>query len=150
MFSKHEIEEAQAAWGAGVVAVGQAPSWQQAHGRAEQLVQAHYVLDGHLLFKPTKAAVHPFRRTQQAAVSYFVGRNQEYPEDQGFALEPWTAVRFVNVDVVCRGEVAMAMGNYFFARADGSEIKVEFSFVYVRDEQGIKIQLHHSALPFGD
>jgi hypothetical protein len=53
--------------------------------------------------------------------------------------------------VVCRGEVAMAMGHYFFGRADGSEIKVEFSFVYVRDEQGrIKIQLHHSALPFED
>ena len=41
------------------------------------------------------------------------------------------------------------MGNYFFLRPDGKELKAEFSFVYRRDEQGnMKIQLHHSSLPY--
>ncbi len=41
------------------------------------------------------------------------------------------------------------MGNYFFGRADGSELKAEFSFVYMKDNQGnLKIQLHHSAVPY--
>ena len=41
------------------------------------------------------------------------------------------------------------MGNYFFGKADGSELKVEYSFVYIEDEAGnIKVQLHHSALPY--
>jgi hypothetical protein len=49
------------------------------------------------------------------------------------------------------GSVALAMGNYFFGRAGGSELKVEYSFAYNRDGQGsVKIQLHHSALPYQD
>ena len=45
-------------------------------------------------------------------------------------MEPWTAVRFENVGIVVHGGVAMAMGSYFFCRADGSEVGVNYSFVY--------------------
>ncbi|MDP6944445.1 MAG: hypothetical protein QF464_09875, partial [Myxococcota bacterium] len=73
-----------------------------------------------------------------------------HEEDHGFALEPWTSVRFENAGVLCRETVGMAMGNYYFGREDGSELKVEYSFVYVRGPEGhLQIQLHHSALPYG-
>jgi hypothetical protein len=40
------------------------------------------------------------------------------------------------------------MGNYFFTRPDGNELKVEFSFGYILDSTGeLRIQLHHSSLP---
>ena len=149
MITESEIKDAQHSWGNAVVEVGAAADWNAAHARAVQLVERHYRLDGSLLFCPTKAAEIQFRSHIEAAVSYFVGNNDAYPEDKGFALEPWTSVRFENTGIVIRGETGIAMGNYFFGTADGSEVKVEFSFVYVRDAKGqLKIQLHHSALPF--
>jgi hypothetical protein len=146
----HEIEAAQASWGQGVVEVGACRTWEEAHEKATALVLSHYqVQDDHLLFCPTKASEQEFRRTLAGAVSYFVGGNPQFGEDQGFALKPWSSVRFSNAGIVCRGEVGLAMGNYFFGHLDGSEFKAEFSFVYIRDDKGnLKIQLHHSSLPY--
>ena len=148
MISREDIEAAQRSWADAVVGVGAAGNWNEAHSLAEQLVQSLYVSEG-LLFCPTKAAIQQFRHTVSASVSYFVGRDEQFPEDGGFALEPWTSVRFENHGVESRENYAMAMGNYFFGKGDGSELKVEYSFVYVREENGgLKIQLHHSAMPY--
>jgi hypothetical protein len=150
MISQQEIEDAQAAWAAGVVAVGAALTWSEAHARARELVRTRYLVDdGTLLFAPTKASITPFRHALADAVSYFVGRDPNHPEDQGFALEPWCKIRFENAGVVCREAVGIAMGHYFFERADGSILQATYSFVYVRDAAGqLKIQLHHSSLPY--
>ena len=41
------------------------------------------------------------------------------------------------------------MGNYFFTGPDGSDTKVEYTFGYVRGDDGkLKINLHHSSLPY--
>jgi len=150
MITRQEVEEAQASWGRAVVDVGNAGSWEDARGLAVALVEEHYrVSDDTLLFSPTRAAEHPFRTTASAAISYFVGRDEAFAEDHGFALEPWRAVRFENAGVAVRGEVAMAMGHYYFTRVDGTELQVEYSFAYVRGAAGrLEIQLHHSALPY--
>ena len=90
-----------------------------------------------------------FRGDLSSSVSYFVGDNPEFPEDQGFALESWTSVRFENFRVICDGQTAFAMGNYYFGLPSGGELKVEYSFVYIKTESsGVQIQLHHSALPY--
>ena len=144
-----EVEAAQAAWGAGIVQIGAADTWQAAHARATQLVQELYIGDGSLLFCPTKAAQDQFRRTPAGAVSYMVGQDPAHSEDAGFALEPWTAVRFEAIDTLIRGDLAISMGNYFFSRTDGTALRAEFSMVYTRGPSGtLRIQLHHSALPF--
>lgn len=150
MIEVHEIEAVQNSWGQALIHVGQADTWDEAYERALELVESHYLLTGEpLLFCPTKAAERQFRGTRKDAVSYFVGQDPDHPEDQGFALEPWHSVRFENAGLVCREGLAMVMGNYFFGRADGTEQKVEYSFVYVRNENGaLRIQLHHSALPY--
>ncbi|MBN95275.1 MAG: hypothetical protein CL928_14605 [Deltaproteobacteria bacterium] len=148
MITRQDIEDAQSSWGAAVVALGTTTSPEEARREAVALVEKHYLLDdGSLLFCPTKAAEQQFRTNLEEAVSYFVG--QGLPEDKGFALQPWTSVRFENAGTVCRDGLGIAMGNYFFGQSDGSELKVEYSFIYVRDQAGqIKIQLHHSALPY--
>ncbi len=150
MIESSEVERAQQQWARGVVHIGTAATWAESHARTRQLVQELYQVDEPaMLFSPTKAAQTAFRRTLDGAVSYFVGNNPSFPEDKGFALQPWSSVRFQNLDIVCSGGVAMVMGHYFFGQSDGSELKAEFSFVYVRDDSGdLKIQLHHSALPF--
>jgi hypothetical protein len=144
-----EMIAAQESWGRGVVEIGTKTSWEEAYAHAVAHVKAHYVLDDTLMFCPTKAAKEQFRNTLKSAVSYFVGLDNDFAEDGGFALQPWTSVRFENTGCVSHGDVGIAMGNYYFQFQDGTELKVEYSFVYVRDDQGaLKIQLHHSALPY--
>jgi len=150
MIQRSEVEAVQQRWGEGIVHIGAASAWEESYARAQTLARELYKWDEPaVLFAPTKAAQIPFRRTFEGAVSYFVGNNPSFPEDKGFALLRCASVRFENLDIVCHGDVATAMGHYFFGQADGTELKVEYSFVYVRDASGaLKIQLHHSALPF--
>ena len=149
--TKQEVLQAQEAWGAAVVGIGAATKPEDAHRLAEELVHALYVTDGTLLFRPTLAQVTPFRRTAECAVSYFVGGSSQHEEDHGFALAPWSSVRFDNAGVVSLGQTAQAMGDYYFGKPDGTELKVQYSFVYVRAPSGaLRIQLHHSALPYSD
>ena len=102
-----------------------------------------------VLFKPTLAAEEQFRPTFDEALSYFVANNDACPEDKGFAIKGWTAVRFENVDIITEGSVGMAMGNYFFTTPAGDETKVEYSFGYMLDEDGnVRINLHHSSMPY--
>ena len=150
MIEIHEIKAAQETWGKAVVGVGAASSREEARSLAVKLVEELYAIDGgELLFCPTKASVNQFRASLKDVVSYFIGGDPDHEEDSGFALEPWSSVRFENAGIIEREDVGIAMGNYFFGRADGSELKVEYSFVYVRGASGsLEIQLHHSALPY--
>ena len=143
------IKELQDSWGAGIVRIGKAGSWEEAKAEATQFIQEHYATDGSLLFFPTKAAQRPFRPELRGIVSYFVGRDEAFPEDKGFALQPWIRVRFENEGIVERDGMTVAMGHYFFTDTSGEETKVEYTFGYVRGEGGNPlIQVHHSALPF--
>jgi hypothetical protein len=140
-----EIEEAQKGWGEGIVHIGKAKDPKTA---AVQHIEHFYGFGiGKVLFKPTLASVDQFRGTKKNALSYFVGDDLE--EDRGFALTPFTKVRWENEDIVINHNSAMAMGNYFFTDTKGKEIKVEFSFGYIKDEEGnLKINLHHSSMPY--
>ncbi|MGK7925220.1 MAG: hypothetical protein AB4290_08230 [Spirulina sp.] len=145
-----EVNEAQKVWGDGIVAIGQAYSNRGDYqGLAAEHVDTLYGYDeGTVLFKPTKAATEQFRLTEEEAVSYFVGGIVD--EDSGFALQPWSAVRFENADIIIDSDSAVAMGNYFFTDGKtGEEVKVEFTFGYVRDADGnLSINVHHSAFPY--
>lgn len=145
-----EMQEAQRVWGEGVVRIGKIYKDDEDYvAEAEKHVEKMYAYGvGPVLFKPTKAAEVQFRNTPEGAVSYFVGGNDDYSEDHGFALQPWIKVEFEDVEFV-EGQQALAMGNYYFTTEAGERVKVEFSFGYVRDEQGnLRINLHHSSLPY--
>lgn len=143
--TKQEIISAQQAWGDGIVAIGKAEDHKQA---ALNHINTLYAYDlGPVLFKPTKASAVQFRDTKDEALSYFVGGTE--PEDKGFALAPYSKVRFKNHALAIDCDSALAQGNYYFANAEGKEVKVEYSFGYVRDNAGqLRINLHHSSLPY--
>ena len=64
-------------------------------------------------------------------------------EDKGFAIAPWTAVRFDNKKTLFLSDSATAMGEYYFTGTDGSETKVEYTFQYRRAADGsLKIVVH--------
>ncbi len=150
--TQEEVIEAQLEWGEGIVKIGKAFSdggdFVQA---AKDHIQHLYGYDlSQVLFKPTLASEHQFRETFDAALSYFVGGNDTYPEDKGFAIAPYTKVRWENSGIInytCT--MAIAMGNYYFTKTDGEEVKVEYTFGYVKDVTGkLRIVVHKSALPY--
>ena len=147
--TKADVAEAQQAWGEGIVTIGKAFSEGEDYTEAaEEHIERFYAYGSHpVLFKPTLAAEEQFRGDFDGALSYFVGGSID--EDNGFAIAPYTNVRWENEATFVDSDSAMAMGNYYFTRTSGEEVKVEYSFGYVRDNEGeLKIVLHHSSLPY--
>ncbi|WP_101960757.1 hypothetical protein [Vibrio harveyi] len=118
--STTEVEQAQKEWGEGIVEIGKARDSRKA---AIEHIEKFYAFDsGQVLFKPTLASVDQFRGTKKEALSYFIGQ-----------------------------DLAVAMGNYFFTTKDGKEVKVEYTFGYVKSDDGnLKINLHHSSIPYSN
>ena len=107
-----------------------------------------YNFDDQVLFKPTKARDIQFRNDKKSAISYFIaGNDRECDEDTGFALSNWSKITFENKDIILGKEYAIAMGNYTFEN-NNSKVKVEFSFGYIKVSGLVKINLHHSSIPF--
>ncbi len=150
-FSADDVIAFENQWGDGIVSIGK--SWQAGgdyKGEAQRLIAQMYAYDdGKVLFKPTKAAQDQFRETADQALSYFVGGGN--PEDHGFAIQPWSKVRFENHEIITHDDMALAMGNYYFTDAKtGKEVKVEFSFGLMHDPKDghPELFLHHSSLPY--
>ena len=146
--TQSDVEKAQEAWGNAVVAIGKAG--QRAPAVAEEAARTAYAFDlGPIQFKPTLASVQPFRPDLEGTLSYFVAGNAEYEEDKGFALRPWSKVRFDNHTVKMQGNIAIAMGHYYFTGPDKSETKVEYTKGYVKTPDGrVRIFLQDSSLPY--
>lgn len=150
--TEREVVDAQKMWGDGIVRIGSVFSNKGDYAsEAADFIQEMYGYDlSSVLFKPTLAANDQFRSSFDAALSYFVGGNDAYEEDKGFAIKPYTKVKFNNVGIInnsCR--MAVAMGNYFFTDTSGGETKVEYTFAYVKDSEGdLRIVAHQSSLPY--
>lgn len=149
--TEQDVQAAQQAWGDGIVTIGKTYQDKGDYSAAAtQLLDQLYAFDeGEVLFKPTKAAEDQFRGSKDEALSYFVKGKEA--EDHGFALQPWSKVRFENDAVAINQDTAEAMGNYYFTDvATGKETKVEYTFGYKRDKTDghLKIFLHHSSLPY--
>ena len=153
--SSQDVADAQKAWGDGVVEIGRLYT-----AKGDYKAEAVKVLgdlygwgaDLDVLFKPTKASNPAIRLDYDEALSYFVGAasaDKPVAEDKGFAIAPWTAVRFDNKKTLFLSDSATAMGEYYFTGVDGSETKVEYTFQYRRAADGsLKIVVHHSSVPF--
>lgn len=150
--TENEVLEAQKAWGDGIVKIGKVyiDNGDYKAAAAEHINNFYNYQEGSVLFKPTLASQKQFRPDFQGALSYFVGGNENYPEDHGFALKPWSSVRWENIGTKIIGNMAVAMGNYYFTPAKGGDdVKVEYSFTYTKDKVGkLKIVLHDSHLPY--
>ncbi|MBB78765.1 MAG: hypothetical protein CL844_07155 [Crocinitomicaceae bacterium] len=151
MITKEQVIEAQNEWGAGVVKIG---SLKDNRSECESftsdfLDKLYSFEDGPVLFKPTKCELEQFRPTKAEAKSYFIaGDDRACNEDKGFAINPWTKVRFENSDIILENNRAIAMGNYFFTDLEGNEAKVEYTFGYKLKNGALKIDLHHSSFPY--
>lgn len=148
--TKEDIIKAQNAWGNGIVQIGKVFSngGNSKDAALSHILKSYDYEKGEVLFKPTLAADQPFRPTVKGALSYFVGGNSSYPEDGGFAVKPWTNVRFDNHKILTYGSVGIAMGHYYFTDLSGNETKVEYTLGFVKRGDDVKIILQDSSLPY--
>ena len=163
MGSKHaeitagDVEVAQEAWAKGIVDIGKVYQEKGDYkAEAEKVITDLYGSKEpgmEVLFKPTKASEKAICHDYDGAVSYFVGAAAAgdigLAEDKGFAINPWTAVRFENSKTILNADSATAMGEYFLTTLKGDVAKVEYTFQYQRGADGaLKIVVHHSSLPY--
>ncbi len=147
---KNLINTYQTKWAKGIVELGRSKGDLKTSKKlAIDFINSLYDFkNGSVQFKPTKASEFQFRNDFDSALSYFIGNNSHFSEDSGFALNPWIDVEFKNDSINVVGNVGIAMGNYFFTDLKGEKSKVEYSFVYKREGESLKIILHHSSLPY--
>ncbi|MBA3985253.1 MAG: hypothetical protein H0X63_01425 [Flavobacteriales bacterium] len=151
MIQKNEIQNVQQKWADGVIKIGSLKNNREAcEEYTNQFLSERYAFDEKdVLFKPTKCAHEQFRNTKVKALSYFIaGDDKVCGEDQGFAITPWTKIRFENSNILLEEDRAIAMGNYYFTDTNGNEVKVEYTFGYKLINEELKIDLHHSSLPY--
>ena len=147
---KNLIREYQIKWANGIVELGKTKGDIITSKKlATDFINSLYDFkNGTVQFKPTKASEFQFRNDFDSALSYFIGSNPSFEEDAGFALNPWVDVKFKNDSINVFDNFGLAMGNYFFTDLKGEKTKVEYSFVYRREGESLKIILHHSSLPY--
>ena len=146
--SEQDVIDAQIIWGEGIVAIAtvHADGGDYTARATEHVNDLYAYGETDVMFKPTLASEDQFRETFDEALSYFIG--QDGTEDSGFAISGWTNVRWENNGIYTDDTSAMAMGNYYFTAPDGNETKVEFTFGYVLVDGDLKINLHHSSMPY--
>jgi hypothetical protein len=152
-----EVNEAQQAWCDALVKIGQLKEEGGDYRTfAEQVLTDAYNYDnGKVFFKPTLAfGEQTFRNDKKGALAYFVGGDPNYPNDKGFALQPWVKARYDNAGeknegIQIYGSVAITMGNVWVTGKDGKEVMVDKTWVFRKGKDGkLKIIVHKSSLPF--
>merc|ERR1711907_767102 len=143
--TKEEVLAVQAGWANAIKTISKTYLDKGDYIQAAADAAAELYAYGHsnVLFKPTKAAEYQFRPTGEDAMSYFVGGkvvDNGYDEDAGFAInggKGWSECIYDNHQIELKGDVAIAMGNYYFTdMSDDSEVKVEYTFGYTRCDDG--------------
>jgi len=151
VITKEQVIDSQQSWGDGVVKIGSLKDQRaECEAYAKDFLDERYAFgEGQVLFKPTKCASEQFRPSKAEALSYFIaGEDRACMEDKGFAIQPWTRVRFENWGFILEDERAIAMGNYYFTDLNGDEAKVEYTFGYRLIGEELKIDVHHSSFPY--
>jgi hypothetical protein len=147
-----DIKKAQQGWANGIIEIGSfKDNLEECKKKVNVFLDNYYCFsEKEVLFKPTKTKIEQFRFDKRSATSYFVGEDELYKEDKGFALAPWEKIRFENKGFLFEKNRSIAMGNYYFKAVNSNEeIKVEYTFGYCMGSDGnLKIDLHHSSLPY--
>ncbi|AMD02732.1 phosphoribosyl-AMP cyclohydrolase [Halomonas chromatireducens] len=152
--TEEQVLATQRAWGEALVDISDT---YKAEGIDAATELARNVIDsayghamGPILFKPTLTkAPQTFRTTPEGALAYFVGHDDAYPDDSGFALKGWQEVSIDNSAIFISGDVAMTIGTVSILDADGHTTTVDKTWGYHLDDEGeLRIVLHHSSLPY--
>ena len=149
-----DLLDARIAWGNGLINISKTFETEGIEGATSvascMIDNLYFYGFGEVLFKPTlSGGSQTFRPTKEGALSYFVGHNPSYPNDNGFGIKFWREVSSETSASFIDDTVAMWMGWVTFIDRDGQATKVDKSWGYKLDDHGnLRIILHHSSLPY--
>lgn len=149
-----DLLNARLSWGDGLIAISNAYDQngiEPTRELASTILNDLYGFEqGEILFKPTLSGGKQTFRTEKAGtLSYFIGHNADYPQDNGFGLKSWREFNSVTASSFIAGDVAMWMGWISLTDKAGTVVTVDKSFGYKKAANGaLKIVLHHSSLPY--
>ena len=149
-----DLSDARLAWGNGLIKISKTfeiEGIERATSVASDMIDKLYFFEfGQVLFKPTlSGGSQTFRPTKEGALSYFVGHNSSYPNDNGFGIKFWRQVSSETSAIFIDDTIAMWMGWVTFIDRDGQVTKVDKSWGYKLDGDGnLRITLHHSSIPY--
>jgi hypothetical protein len=152
--SEKEVLDAQNGWCAALLDISKThdeKGQEAAKELASNIIDAAYGYQmGAVLFKPTLTVVpQAFRPTSEGALSYFVGGDENFPTDKGFALMGWQNCEVDNNAVFIAGDSASTIGKVHFTNKDGDVTSVDKTWGFVKDDAGaVRIVLHHSSLEY--
>tara|TARA_B100001939_G_scaffold292201_1_gene264257 strand:+ start:1393 stop:1851 length:459 start_codon:yes stop_codon:yes gene_type:complete len=150
MITIQDILDFQKEWGNSIIKISDSYKKNNDYlNDTNNLIDSLYAYDyEEVLFKPTLASDNQFRLSRTGALSYFIGGNDKFKEDEGFAIKGWTKIRWENAGYKIYSDIAVCMGNYFFSIDNSEPLKVEFTIVLKIIDGKLKIILHDSHLPF--
>ena len=152
--NEEDLLNARIAWGDSLIKISktfETEGIERATSVASNMIDQLYFFEfGEVLFKPTlSGGSQTFRPTKEGALSYFVGHNSSYPNDNGFGIKFWREVSSETSASFIDDTVAMWMGWVTFIDRDEQVTKVDKSWGYKLDDNGnLRITLHHSSLPY--
>jgi len=150
MYNEKDAQKALTQWADGVINIGKCKENRGVLVKtaSEFLDNLYAYNESVVLFKPTKTSQIPFRNSKEGALSYFIGGNSAYPEDHGFALNSWKRINFENTTCIFEENRIIVMGHYIFIDVNNTRVKAEFTFGFKKYGATLKIDLHHSSLPY--
>ena len=150
MITIQDILDFQKEWGNSIIKISDSYKKNSDYlNDTNNLIDSLYAYDyEEVLFKPTLASDNQFRLSRTGALSYFIGGNDQFKEDEGFAIKGWTKIIWENAGYKIYSDLAVCMGNYFFSIDNSEPLKVEFTIVLKKINGRLKLILHDSHLPF--
>ena len=145
------VLETQQKWANYILAIGKAyKKNENLNNLVGELLDNVYAFQySEVLFKPTLAKINQFRSKREEFISYFIGENHVCSEDTGFAIKEWQSIKFENFKIIGHDNYTLSMGNYYFEDSNNKLLKVEYTFGFIKvDKNELRINLHHSSLPF--
>ncbi|MEM8564480.1 MAG: hypothetical protein AAGF57_19730 [Pseudomonadota bacterium] len=152
--SEQEVRAAQDSWCNALLDISKTYA-DDGHTAAKALTEkiidnAYAYQSGVVLFKPTLATnPQTFRTTRAGAVSYFVGGDPSFPDDDGFAIKDWKNCEVQNAAMFIFGDSATSMGKVHFTDGDNNTTSVDKTWVFIKDDlETLRIAAHHSSLEY--
>ena len=92
MITIQDILDFQKEWGNSIIKISDSYKKNNDYlNDTNNLIDSLYAYDyEEVLFKPTLASDNQFRLSRTGALSYFIGGNDQFKEDEGFAIKGWT------------------------------------------------------------
>lgn len=149
--SKSEIIAFQKAYGVSFNAISQSIENNSYYETAaKKHIDKNYNLsEGKVMFKIGHNDDEPYRYNYDGILSYLIGKNKEFPNDQGIAKENWRKMEWKNDGIIYEGnDLAIVMGKVKMVKEDNEELSQNFTMFLKKNTQGeLKLVAHKITIP---